>query len=121
MAFAYVQEVLPPVLNSSAEQPALFDGTTRLQIYLSEVVKHDITAGRPKLAAWIEFVGSRSNHRPYLRRLEILALLPDFAVEISMSTFAFWSSTKIDAYKVTKTDPKELVEFFKRLFSVPSL
>ena len=26
----------------------------RFQIFLSEVFKYDITAGRPKLAAWIE-------------------------------------------------------------------
>ncbi|POO02470.1 S-crystallin [Trema orientale] len=39
MASAYVQEVLPLVLNSSAEQPALFDGTTRsfLLLYCTPV------------------------------------------------------------------------------------
>ncbi|PON72788.1 S-crystallin [Parasponia andersonii] len=52
----------------------------RFHIYLSEVVKYDIAAGRPKLAAWIEELN------------------------------------KIDAYKVTKTDPKELVEFYKKRF-----
>ncbi|XVF76541.1 hypothetical protein PTKIN_Ptkin13bG0273900 [Pterospermum kingtungense] len=53
----------------------------RFQIFLSEVFKYDITAGRPKLAAWIEEVN------------------------------------KIDAYKQTKkTDPKELVEFYKQRF-----
>ncbi|XVF76540.1 hypothetical protein PTKIN_Ptkin13bG0273800 [Pterospermum kingtungense] len=55
----------------------------RFQIFLSEVFKYDITAGRPKLAAWIEEVN------------------------------------KIDAYKQTKkTDPKELVEYFKQRFLV---
>ncbi|KAG6697176.1 hypothetical protein I3842_09G186100 [Carya illinoinensis] len=49
----------------------------RFQIFLSEVFKYDITAGRPKLAKWIEEIN------------------------------------KIDAYKQTKTDPIELVEFYK--------
>ncbi|XP_022742472.1 glutathione S-transferase L3 [Durio zibethinus] len=54
----------------------------RFQIFLSEVFKYDITASRPRLAAWIEEVN------------------------------------KIDAYKQTKkTDPKELVEFYKQRFS----
>ncbi|XVF07996.1 hypothetical protein REPUB_Repub06bG0187100 [Reevesia pubescens] len=53
----------------------------RFQIFLSEVFKYDITAGRPKLAVWIEEVN------------------------------------KISAYKQTKkTDPKELVEFYKQHF-----
>lgn len=52
----------------------------RFQIFLSEVFKYDITAGRPKLAAWIEELN------------------------------------KIGAYKQTKTDPKELVEFYKKRF-----
>lgn len=53
----------------------------RFQIFLSEVFKFDITAGRPKLAVWIEEVN------------------------------------KIEAYKQTKvTDPKELVEFYKKRF-----
>ncbi|XP_057999525.1 glutathione S-transferase L3-like isoform X2 [Hevea brasiliensis] len=50
----------------------------RFQIFLSEVFKYDITAGRPKLAAWIEEIN------------------------------------KLGAYKQTKTDPKELVEFYKK-------
>ncbi|XP_062117076.1 protein IN2-1 homolog B-like isoform X2 [Humulus lupulus] len=33
MASQYVQEVLPPILNSTAEQRCLFDGTTRLYTY----------------------------------------------------------------------------------------
>ncbi|XWS55757.1 hypothetical protein CRYUN_Cryun09bG0028100 [Craigia yunnanensis] len=58
----------------------------RFQIFLSEVFKYDITAGRPKLAAWIEDVN------------------------------------KIDAYKQTKkTDPKELVEFYKQRFLAQKL
>ncbi|KAK0585740.1 hypothetical protein LWI29_033369 [Acer saccharum] len=52
----------------------------RFQIFLSEAFKYDITAGRPKLVAWIEELN------------------------------------KIDAYKQTKTDPKELVEFYKSRF-----
>ncbi|KAJ6330909.1 hypothetical protein OIU76_009493, partial [Salix suchowensis] len=52
----------------------------RFSIFLPEVFKYDITAGRPKLAAWIEEVN------------------------------------KIGAYKQTKTDPKELVEFYKKRF-----
>ncbi|KAH0995666.1 hypothetical protein GBA52_019530 [Prunus armeniaca] len=52
----------------------------RFQVFLSEVIKYDITAGRPKLAAWFEEIN------------------------------------KIEAYKVTKTDPKELVEFYKKRF-----
>ncbi|PQM37996.1 glutathione S-transferase L3-like [Prunus yedoensis var. nudiflora] len=52
----------------------------RFQVFLSEVFKYDITAGRPKLAAWFEEIN------------------------------------KIEAYKVTKTDPKELVEFYKKRF-----
>ncbi|XP_015867738.2 glutathione S-transferase L3 [Ziziphus jujuba] len=52
----------------------------RFQIFLSEAFKYDITAGRPKLALWIE------------------------------------EFNKIDAYKVTKTNPKELVEFYKKRF-----
>lgn len=49
----------------------------RFQIVFSAQWNYDITAGRPKLAKWIEEVN------------------------------------KIDAYKVTKTDPKELVELYK--------
>ncbi|KAG2690386.1 hypothetical protein I3760_09G184100 [Carya illinoinensis] len=57
----------------------------RFQIFLSEVFKYDITAGRPKLAKWIEEIN------------------------------------KIDAYKQTKTDPIELVEFYKaRFLALPS-
>ncbi|KAG6697173.1 hypothetical protein I3842_09G186000 [Carya illinoinensis] len=52
----------------------------RFQIFLSEVFKYDITAGRPKLAKWIEEIN------------------------------------KIDAYKQTKTDPTELVDFYKARF-----
>ncbi|XP_061964439.1 glutathione S-transferase L3-like [Populus nigra] len=52
----------------------------RFNIFLLEVFKYDITAGRQKLAAWIEEVN------------------------------------KIEAYKQTKTDPKELVEFYKKRF-----
>ncbi|KAG7964635.1 hypothetical protein I3843_09G180600 [Carya illinoinensis] len=54
----------------------------RFQIFLSEVFKYDITAGRPKLAKWIEEIN------------------------------------KIDAYKQTKTDPIELVDFYKARFLV---
>ncbi|KAF3442068.1 hypothetical protein FNV43_RR15984 [Rhamnella rubrinervis] len=58
----------------------------RFQIFLSEAFKYDITAGRPKLASWIEELD------------------------------------KIDAYKVTKvTDPKELVEMYKKRFMAASL
>ncbi|KAA8516500.1 hypothetical protein F0562_016994 [Nyssa sinensis] len=35
MASAYVQEVLPPSLDSTSEPPSLFDGTTRLYINYS--------------------------------------------------------------------------------------
>ncbi|KAJ6300163.1 hypothetical protein OIU76_021037 [Salix suchowensis] len=49
-------------------------------IFLSEVFKYDITAGRPKLAAWIEEVN------------------------------------KIEAYRQTKIDPKEMVETYKNKF-----
>ena len=52
----------------------------RTQIFLSEVFKYDITAGRPKLATWIE------------------------------------EMNKIEAYKQTKTDLIELVEFYKKRF-----
>ncbi|KAL9336591.1 hypothetical protein Peur_071079 [Populus x canadensis] len=52
----------------------------RFCIFLSEVFKYDITAGRPKLAAWIEELN------------------------------------KIEAYKQTKTDPKEMVEVYKKRF-----
>ncbi|XP_004302827.1 PREDICTED: glutathione S-transferase L3-like isoform X1 [Fragaria vesca subsp. vesca] len=52
----------------------------RFQSFLSAVWKYDITAGRPKLAAWLEEIN------------------------------------KIDAYKVTKTDPNELVGFYKKRF-----
>ncbi|GMY19550.1 glutathione S-transferase L3-like isoform X2 [Fagus crenata] len=52
----------------------------RFQIAFSAQWNYDITAGRPKLAKWIEEVN------------------------------------KIDAYKVTKTDPKELVELYKACF-----
>ncbi|KAG5253147.1 In2-1 family protein [Salix suchowensis] len=52
----------------------------RFYIFLSEVFKHDITAGRPKLTAWIEEVN------------------------------------KIEAYKQTKTDPKEMIETYKNKF-----
>ncbi|KAF8008292.1 hypothetical protein BT93_K2081 [Corymbia citriodora subsp. variegata] len=52
----------------------------RFQSYLSEVWKYDITAGRPKLAAWIE------------------------------------EMDKVDAYKQTKTDLKEFVEYCKVRF-----
>ncbi|KAH9735594.1 glutathione S-transferase L3 [Citrus sinensis] len=52
----------------------------RFQIFLSEEFKYDITAGRPKLAAWIEELN------------------------------------KLDAYKSTKADPKQLVEFYRSRF-----
>lgn len=52
----------------------------QFQVFLSDVFKYDITAGRPKLAAWFEEIN------------------------------------KIEAYKVTKTDPKELVAFYKKRF-----
>ncbi|XVE76269.1 hypothetical protein DITRI_Ditri12bG0158500 [Diplodiscus trichospermus] len=53
----------------------------RYEIFLSEVFKYDLTAGRPTLTAWIEEVN------------------------------------KIDPYKQTKkTDPKELVELWKKYF-----
>ncbi|KDO47464.1 hypothetical protein CISIN_1g045074mg, partial [Citrus sinensis] len=54
----------------------------RFQIFLSEEFKYDITAGRPKLAAWIEELN------------------------------------KLDAYKSTKADPKQLVEFYRSRFVV---
>ncbi|KAF3970139.1 hypothetical protein ACB098_09G017100 [Castanea mollissima] len=52
----------------------------RFQIAFSALWNYDITAGRPKLAKWIEEVN------------------------------------KIDAYKPTKTDPKDLVERYKAKF-----
>ncbi|CAI9091014.1 OLC1v1025931C1 [Oldenlandia corymbosa var. corymbosa] len=54
----------------------------RHQPFLADVMKYDITMGRPKLAAWIEEIN------------------------------------KIDAYKVTKSDPKELVESYEKRFLV---
>ncbi|KAI9118775.1 hypothetical protein K1719_010220 [Acacia pycnantha] len=54
----------------------------RFQPFLIDVKNHDITAGRPKLAAWIE------------------------------------EMNKIDAYKQTCHDPKELVERYKKRFLV---
>ncbi|XP_059669465.1 glutathione S-transferase L3-like [Cornus florida] len=54
----------------------------RFHVFLQDVWKYDITAGRPKLATWIE------------------------------------EMNKIDAYKQTKTDPKELVESYNKLFPV---
>ncbi|KAB2604281.1 ecotropic viral integration site 5 protein-like protein [Pyrus ussuriensis x Pyrus communis] len=50
----------------------------RFQAFLSDVFKYDITAGRPKLAAFLEEIN------------------------------------KIEAYKVTKADPKEIVALFKK-------
>ncbi|XP_059667741.1 glutathione S-transferase L3-like [Cornus florida] len=52
----------------------------RFQVFLQDVWKYDVTAGRPKLATWIEELN------------------------------------KIDAYKQTKTDPKELVEYYRKRF-----
>ncbi|KAJ4825967.1 Glutathione S-transferase L3 [Turnera subulata] len=52
----------------------------RFQIVLSELFKYDVTAGRPKLAAWIEELN------------------------------------KIEAYKQTKANPKDVVELYKRRF-----
>ncbi|KAK4272915.1 hypothetical protein QN277_021406 [Acacia crassicarpa] len=52
----------------------------RFQISFSEIFKHDITAGRPRLAAWIKELN------------------------------------KSDAYKQTKVDPAEFIEFFKKRF-----
>ncbi|GAY60763.1 hypothetical protein CUMW_204580 [Citrus unshiu] len=57
----------------------------RFQIFLSEEFKYDITAGRPKLAAWIEELN------------------------------------KLDAYKSTKADPKQLVEFYRSRFVGPAV
>ncbi|GAA0154596.1 transferase [Lithospermum erythrorhizon] len=56
----------------------------RYQIYLQEVVKYDITAGRPKLATWIEEINKLDAYKPtkcdpkflvelYKRRLTPLA------------------------------------------------
>lgn len=52
----------------------------RFQLLLGDVWKYDITAGRPKVAAWIEELN------------------------------------KLEAYKQTKTDPKELLEYLKKRF-----
>lgn len=52
----------------------------RFQPFFADVWKYDITAGRPKLAAWLEELN------------------------------------KINAYKITKTDAKEVVEFYKKRF-----
>lgn len=54
----------------------------RFEIFLSEMWKYDITAGRPLLEAWIEELN------------------------------------KIDAYKQTKIDPKQLVESYKARYLV---
>ncbi|GAB2235713.1 hypothetical protein Droror1_Dr00026152 [Drosera rotundifolia] len=55
----------------------------RFQLVLADVFNYDITAGRPKLAAWIEEIN------------------------------------KIDAYKVTRQDPKGLVDQFRKRFLTP--
>ncbi|KAM1489579.1 hypothetical protein ACFX15_031915 [Malus domestica] len=52
----------------------------KFQVFLSDVFKYDITAGRPKLAAFLEEIN------------------------------------KIEAYKVTKADPKEIVAAYKKKF-----
>ncbi|GMN39055.1 hypothetical protein TIFTF001_008288 [Ficus carica] len=57
----------------------------RFEIFLSEMWKYDITAGRPLLEAWIEELN------------------------------------KIDAYKQTKIDPKQLVESYKARYLVQGL
>ncbi|EEF37169.1 glutathione-s-transferase omega, putative [Ricinus communis] len=66
----------------------------RLQIFLSEVFKYDITAGRPKLAAWIEIEQ---------------AITKEWVGN-------FQEINKIGAYKQTKPDSKELVESYKKSF-----
>ncbi|TQE13218.1 hypothetical protein C1H46_001302 [Malus baccata] len=52
----------------------------QFQVFLSDVFKYDITAGRPKLAAFLEEIN------------------------------------KIEAYKVTKADPKEIAAAYKKKF-----
>jgi len=52
----------------------------RFQVFLQHNWKYDITAGRPKLATWIEEIN------------------------------------KIDAYKQTKADPKEIIKLFSTRF-----
>ncbi|GMN51205.1 hypothetical protein TIFTF001_020359 [Ficus carica] len=56
----------------------------RFQPYLLEVLKYDITDGRPKLKAWIQEMG------------------------------------KIEGYKPTRSDPKEIIVSIKRRFSIPN-
>ncbi|KAK3012953.1 hypothetical protein RJ639_008990 [Escallonia herrerae] len=56
----------------------------RFDIFLQDVWKYDLKAGRPALAAWIEEIN------------------------------------KIDAYKQTKCDPKQLIELYKTRFLVVS-
>lgn len=55
----------------------------RFQPFLLEVKTYDITAGRPKLAAWIE------------------------------------EMNKIEGYWQTKSDPRELVDSYKKRFLTP--
>ncbi|KAB1223934.1 Glutathione S-transferase L3 [Morella rubra] len=84
----------------------MFHFVERFQIFLSEVWKYDITAGRPKLAKWIEWLdhGFQSHHEGYSLS------------EVNGNQSGL-EINKIDAYEQTKkTDPKELVEFYKARF-----
>lgn len=139
----------------------------RFQIFLYEQFKYDITAGRPKLAAWIEvsyelmdccthhsnvidiqpwpvvpwtkiwgnswewcvvltvnmeFLHSQCHGRTF--KLFVLGCRINIHIFwLSDNVFLPWSHheqemNKIEAYTQTKTDPKELVEFYKKRFMV---
>ncbi|KAJ4704805.1 Glutathione S-transferase [Melia azedarach] len=70
-AFDYLEEALkkfddgPFFLGQfSLVDVAYIPFVERFQIFLSEVFKYDITAGRPKLAAWIEELNKLDAYKP---------------------------------------------------------
>ncbi|RVW98817.1 Glutathione S-transferase L3 [Vitis vinifera] len=85
----------------------------KFQIFLSEVWKYDITAGRPKLAAWIEVLSKT------IQLCGVIVMVPlGSSTIILVILILLQELNKIGAYKQTKCDPKVVVEAYTKLFLV---
>ncbi|KAK6933297.1 Glutathione S-transferase, N-terminal [Dillenia turbinata] len=108
----------------------------RYSVFLLEVKKYDIAEGRPKLAAWIEVIQSPASMLINASFVPLIELSSERRALVlkgvehpkrrnvsfdNMSTPSFealasWEIDKIEAYKITKPDPKEIVEAYKKRF-----
>ncbi|XP_021891501.1 glutathione S-transferase L3-like isoform X1 [Carica papaya] len=91
----------------------------RFQLFFLDVWKYDIREGRPKLAAWIEDLYLVT----YLESLAVLSI-----PYLGSGSCSSWDPgrptkglvlvemNKMDAYKQTKYDPDELLEYYRRRF-----